>query len=150
MMKNDRQSMILEIISQENIETQEQLLGRLQERGITSTQATISRDIKQMHLIKEPGGPRGIQVRRFRKPDQAEFRREAADHLPGEHHQYRERQNIVVGQDHAGSCQRRLRRTGRHGDHLHGGLPGGDDTAFHGDAGYRLRSGFCREIKEML
>ncbi len=56
MMKNDRQTMILEIISQENIETQEQLLIRLQERGITSTQATISRDIKQMHLIKEPIG----------------------------------------------------------------------------------------------
>ena len=56
MMKNDRQSMILEIISQENIETQEQLLSRLQERGISSTQATISRDIKQMHLIKEPVG----------------------------------------------------------------------------------------------
>lgn len=56
MMKNDRQSMILEIISQENIETQEQLLARLQERGISSTQATISRDIKQMHLIKEPAG----------------------------------------------------------------------------------------------
>jgi len=54
--KNNRQSMILEIISQENIETQEQLLARLQEKGITSTQATISRDIKQMHLIKEPVG----------------------------------------------------------------------------------------------
>ena len=55
-MKNDRQNMILEIISQENIETQEQLLSRLQARGITSTQATISRDIKQMHLVKEPVG----------------------------------------------------------------------------------------------
>ena len=55
-MKNSRQSMILEIITQENIETQEQLLARLQERGITSTQATISRDIKQMHLVKEPMG----------------------------------------------------------------------------------------------
>ena len=55
-MKNNRQSMILEIISQANIETQEQLLARLQERGIVSTQATISRDIKQMHLIKEPVG----------------------------------------------------------------------------------------------
>ena len=59
MMKNDRQAMILEIISQENIETQEQLLARLQERGISSTQATIPRDIKQMHLIKEPVG-RGV------------------------------------------------------------------------------------------
>ena len=55
-MKNNRQNMILEIISQENIETQVQLLQRLQERGIVSTQATISRDIKQMHLIKEPVG----------------------------------------------------------------------------------------------
>ena len=55
-MKNDRQSMILEIISQENIETQEQLLVRLQERGITSTQATISRDIKELHLVKELTG----------------------------------------------------------------------------------------------
>ena len=59
MMKNDRQAMILEIITQENIETQEQLLARLQERGSSSTQATISRDIKQMHLIKEPVG-RGV------------------------------------------------------------------------------------------
>lgn len=55
-MKNNRQSMILEIISRENIETQEQLLARLQARGINSTQATISRDIKQMHLIKQPAG----------------------------------------------------------------------------------------------
>ena len=55
-MKNERQMLILEIIGQENIETQEQLLLRLQERGVTSTQATISRDIKQMHLIKEPVG----------------------------------------------------------------------------------------------
>ena len=59
MMKNDRQAIILEISPQENIETQEQLLARLQERGISSTQATISRDIKQMHLIKEPVG-RGV------------------------------------------------------------------------------------------
>ncbi|WP_295749493.1 arginine repressor [uncultured Oscillibacter sp.] len=55
-MKNSRQAMILEIISQENIETQEQLLSRLRDRDIQCTQATISRDIKQMHLIKEPVG----------------------------------------------------------------------------------------------
>lgn len=55
-MKNDRQSQLLQIISEENIETQEQLLERLQDRGIRSTQATISRDIKELHLIKEPAG----------------------------------------------------------------------------------------------
>lgn len=55
-MKNNRQAMILDIIATENVETQEQLLFLLQDRGITSTQATISRDIKQLHLIKEPVG----------------------------------------------------------------------------------------------
>ncbi len=55
-MKDDRQSKILEIIEREPIDTQEQLQQRLQEMGITCTQATISRDIKQLHLIKEPMG----------------------------------------------------------------------------------------------
>lgn len=55
-MKNDRQKMILEIIAQEVVETQEQLLALLQARGFTGTQATISRDIKQLHLIKAPAG----------------------------------------------------------------------------------------------
>ena len=56
-MKNDRQNHLLQIITEENIETQEQLLERLLARGIKSTQATISRDIKELHLIKEPAGP---------------------------------------------------------------------------------------------
>ena len=58
-MKTDRQSMILEIIEKEDVDTQEQLQLRLQEQGILCTQATISRDIKQLHLIKEPVG-RGV------------------------------------------------------------------------------------------
>ena len=36
--------------------TQEQLLRRLAERGVKCTQATVSRDIKQLHLVKEPTG----------------------------------------------------------------------------------------------
>ena len=52
-MKNNRQSMILEIISQENIETQEQLLAALQDAGFRCTQATISRDIKDLRIVKE-------------------------------------------------------------------------------------------------
>ena len=55
-MKNDRQSKILAIIAREDIDTQEALLERLQQEGIRCTQATISRDIKQLHLIKEPIG----------------------------------------------------------------------------------------------
>jgi len=55
-MKNNRQDKILEIIEAEPIETQEQLIERLASYGIKSTQATISRDIKQLHLMKEPTG----------------------------------------------------------------------------------------------
>ena len=44
--------MILDIIAQEVVETQEQLLSLLQERGFSGTQATISRDIKELQLVK--------------------------------------------------------------------------------------------------
>lgn len=60
-MKNARQEKLLQIISEEAIETQEQLLQRLEALGIHSTQATISRDIKQLHLVKEPTGHGGYR-----------------------------------------------------------------------------------------
>ena len=52
-MKAQRQAKIMEIISNRNVETQEQLLAELQEAGFHSTQATISRDIKELRIIKE-------------------------------------------------------------------------------------------------
>lgn len=55
-MKSERQSAILEIIAREDIDTQELLQTRLRERGIACTQATISRDMKCLHLVKEPAG----------------------------------------------------------------------------------------------
>lgn len=55
-MKNKRHQCILEIIANEPIETQEQLIDRLEAQGLRTTQATISRDIKQLHLVKEPTG----------------------------------------------------------------------------------------------
>lgn len=52
-MKTQRQAKIMEIISTRDIETQEQLLAALQEAGFYSTQATISRDIKELRVVKE-------------------------------------------------------------------------------------------------
>lgn len=52
-MKSQRQAKIMEIISTTNVETQEQLLLQLQEAGFRSTQATISRDIKELRIVKE-------------------------------------------------------------------------------------------------
>ena len=52
-MKSQRQAKIIELISDRDIETQEQLLLALEEAGFHSTQATISRDIKELRIVKE-------------------------------------------------------------------------------------------------
>ena len=54
-MKNERQLKILELVAETEIHTQEELSAALKESGFTATQATISRDIKELHLQKVPG-----------------------------------------------------------------------------------------------
>ncbi|SEF82585.1 transcriptional regulator, ArgR family [Caloramator fervidus] len=51
-MKITRHSKILEIITQKDIETQEELVDELRKAGFDVTQATVSRDIKELKLIK--------------------------------------------------------------------------------------------------
>ena len=58
-MKSKRQEKILELIADHSVQTQEQLLAELNEAGFSTTQATISRDIKQLRIIKELG-PNGV------------------------------------------------------------------------------------------
>jgi len=57
-MKEGRQKAILDIISKHDVETQNELIDYLREAGVKSTQATISRDIKELRLVKELS-PRG-------------------------------------------------------------------------------------------
>ena len=52
-MKAQRQAKIMEIITAQNMETQEQLLALLQKEGFRATQATVSRDIKELRIVKE-------------------------------------------------------------------------------------------------
>jgi transcriptional regulator of arginine metabolism len=52
-MKSHRQSLILEVIERESVTSQEVLRARLLERGVTTTQATLSRDIRDLRLIKQ-------------------------------------------------------------------------------------------------
>jgi transcriptional regulator of arginine metabolism len=51
-MKNNRQKQILAIITEHDVETQEELIARLKASGFKATQATVSRDIKELKLIK--------------------------------------------------------------------------------------------------
>jgi len=66
-MKLRRQQLILEIIESKPITTQEELAQELRTRGIPTTQATISRDIKELQLVKVPAGG---DVYRYARPQQ--------------------------------------------------------------------------------
>ena len=60
-MKAKRQALIREIVENQSIQTQEELADALAAHGMVVTQATVSRDIKEMHLLKvlsEEGGYR--------------------------------------------------------------------------------------------
>ena len=51
-MKKNRHLEILNIISNNTVSTQEELLEKLREAGYSTTQATVSRDIKELNLVK--------------------------------------------------------------------------------------------------
>jgi transcriptional regulator of arginine metabolism len=54
-MKARRHAAILELIERDSLHSQEQLRRRLHQRGLDATQATISRDIKELGLVKRAG-----------------------------------------------------------------------------------------------
>ena len=54
-MKSRRQAIILEVVDREALHSQEELRKRLRQRGFDATQATISRDIKELGLVKRAG-----------------------------------------------------------------------------------------------
>ena len=69
-MKSARHNLILEIIESKDIETQEELAEELKSRGVKVTQATVSRDIKELRLLKvlsEHGGYKYATVERAEK-----------------------------------------------------------------------------------
>ena len=54
-MKKRRHKLILDLIEQYDIGTQEELLAMLKEKGCDVTQATVSRDVKELRLLKTQG-----------------------------------------------------------------------------------------------
>ena len=141
-MKNDRQAKILEIISSENIETQEQLLERLEARGIISTQATISRDIKQMHLIKEPMGHGNRSKVNFAEKLRTIFR-ESINSVDSA-------QNIVVIKTMPGLASAACAAMDSMDFSVVVGSLAGDDTAFIVMRDTASAEEFCKVIQEML
>jgi transcriptional regulator of arginine metabolism len=63
-MKARRQAAILDLIDRDALRSQEQLRRRLHQRGFDATQATISRDIKELGLVKRAGDGAYQRLRR--------------------------------------------------------------------------------------
>ena len=149
-MKSKRQAQILELIREQDIETQNQMMEALAERGIKSTQATLSRDIKELRLVKklspngvycyatpaqDDSGERDVRLRKIFRECVISF--DTA-------------QNIVVIRTLPGLANAAAAAL----DHMDikdlVGTIAGDDTAF-----LAMRDGesavlFCKEIEEML
>ena len=149
-MKNDRQNKILEIISEENIETQEQLLDRLHAWGINSTQATISRDIKQMHLIKEPGGQGVYKYAVSGNRTKLNFAEKLRTIFRESITSVESAQNIVVVKTMPGLASAACAALDDMNITYMVGSLAGDDTAFLVMRDTESAIDFCSEIREML
>lgn len=83
-MKSARHNLILEIIDNMEIETQEELAEELKRRGVRVTQATVSRDIKELRLLKvlsDKGGYKYATVERAEKGMNDRFARMLAESI---------------------------------------------------------------------
>lgn len=65
MNKNKRQSILLDVITKLEIDTQEEIKKALSDNGIEATQATISRDIKELGLVKTAGSVKKYKYSRM-------------------------------------------------------------------------------------
>ena len=149
MMKTRRHAKILEIINNNQVETQEELQQFLREAGYTVTQATVSRDIKELRLVKTPGTGGGYRYTTAKGE---------AEHISAKFHsifsgsvvnvQYA--QNIVVVHCLPGMAQAACAAM----DSLHWnqviGTLAGDDTFICIVTGEREAEDLVLELKRML
>ncbi len=149
-MKNERHEMLLKIIADTAIETQEQLLDELQKRGIKSTQATISRDIKQLHLVKEHVGDGTYRYAASKQRVRPNF----ADRLQTIFHQSvlgaESAQNIVVIRTMSGMANAAAAALDSmdYGEIV--GTLAGDDTIFVVLRNSDSAADFCAEVRRLI
>ena len=149
-MKSNRQEKILAIIERESIETQNQLMLALEREGVKSTQATLSRDIRDLHLVKEltpdgvyryaAGSKEGAldQNTRLKKI----FRESVVD--------YAVAQNLIVIKTLPGLANAACSTLDAMNIPNLVGTIAGDDTAFLAMKDNAAAEFFCNEIAKML
>ena len=149
-MKKDRQSAILKIIESTDVETQNQLIEELSKVGIVSTQATVSRDIKELHLVKELT-PLGMY--RYLASSRPETQNQTA-RLKAIFKEcvtsYMNAQHIVVIKTLPGLAPAACEAIDSMGIRNLVGSIAGDNTCFLAMNDITAAERFCKEIEEML
>lgn len=126
--KGERQRLIASLVARKRIGTQHELLAALEAAGCHVTQATVSRDIRELGLEKrnDPvGRPRYVLPERERRPDPSEA---LARVLAEFGHSATAAQNLVVLQSELGSAPAIARALDRISHPLIIGTIAGDDT----------------------
>jgi transcriptional regulator of arginine metabolism len=124
-MKAQRQAAIVELVRREQIASQETLRQRLLERGFDVTQATLSRDIKEIGLVKRAAGGYQPPGQESRPPTaEATLRRTAREFLRS----WEVVQNLIVLRTDPGRAQNLAVDIDRAGLPEIAGTIGGDDT----------------------
>ncbi len=149
-MKTQRQAKIMEIIASQNIETQEQLLEALQRNGYQSTQATISRDIKELRIVKEltPMGSYRYTAAAAEKTGTFSSRLNTIFRECVTHYDYA--QNLVVIKTMPGLANAAGAAIDAMNMSVILGTLAGDDTLFVVMRDTSAASAFCAEIKKLL
>ena len=150
MTKRERQKEILRIISSMDIETQHHLIEELNKVGITATQATLSRDIKELHLIKELT-PNGIyRYAAGSKPGAGDHKTKLRTIFKESVTSFACASNIVVVKTLPGLAPAACGAIDTMGIEDLVGTIAGDDTGFLAMRDLESAIQFCREIEKML
>lgn len=75
MNKTERQALLAKLINQQPISTQDELLQALQKAGVSATQATISRDIRELQIVKAQDATGTVRYTIFRGDQQSQLER---------------------------------------------------------------------------
>lgn len=149
-MKSLRQEKIVEIISKRNIETQNQLMTALLAEGIKSTQATLSRDIRDLHLVKELTGEGTYRYVLGAKDGVSDFDQRLKKIFRESVVDYAVAQNIIVIKTLPGLANAACSALDNMDIYNLVGSIAGDDTAFLAMKDNASAEHFCREIESLL
>jgi len=149
-MKKERQNAVLKVIAATDVETQNQLIVELAKVGIDSTQATVSRDIKELHLIKELTSRGTYRYAVSDRPDTQNNTLRLKAIFKESVTSYSNAQNIVVIKTLPGLAPAACGAIDSMGIRNIVGSIAGDDTGFLAMHDAASAEKFCKEIEEML